>query len=117
MIRITWFVLRFIDIMKFKVEKKFSNWQLKSRQTLSCNNEIKKELTNNLSIVLDKNGLLHVKGRLQNSLLLYEIKFPVLLNKNGLIVRAIIFDCDRKVLHSGLKNTLNELRCNFWVEE
>ena len=57
-----------------------------------------------------------VKERLQNSLLPYETKFPILLNKNSLLVRAIIiFDCHRKVIPSGLKDTLNELRCNFWV--
>ena len=47
----------------------------------------------------------------------YETKFPILLNKNSLSVRAIIFDCHRKVLHSGLKDTLDELRCNFWVTQ
>ena len=70
---------------------------------------------NNFSVFLEKNGLLRVKGRLQNLLLSYEIKFRILFNKNSLLVRAIIFDCHREVLHSGLKNTLNELRCNFWV--
>ena len=32
-------------------------------------------------------------------------------------MRAIIFDCHRKVFHSGLKDTLNELRCNFRVTQ
>ena len=60
--------------------------------------------------------MLRVKERLQNSLLPYDTKFPILLNKNSLLVRAIIiFDCHRKVIPSGLKDTLNELRCNFWV--
>ena len=80
-------------------------------------NEIKVELANNLSVFLDKNGLLRVKGRLQNSLLAYETKFPILLNKNSSLVRATIFDCHRKILHSGLQDTLNELRCTFWVTE
>ena len=39
-----------------------------------CNNGIKKELANNLSVFLDKNGLLCVKGRVQNLLFSYEIK-------------------------------------------
>ena len=62
---------------------------------------------NNFSVFLEKNGLLRVKGRLQNLLLSYEIKFRILFNKNSLLVRAIIFDCHREVLHSGLNNTLN----------
>ena len=44
-----------------------------------------------------------------------ETKSPILLNRNNSLVKAMIFDCGRKVLHSGLKDTLNELRCNFWV--
>lgn len=77
------------------------------------NNEIKKELANNLNVFLDKNGLLHVTGRLQNPLLPYRTKFPILLNKHGLLVRVTIFDSHITVLHSGLMDTLNELRCNF----
>ena len=80
-------------------------------------NEIKAELANNLSVFLEKNGLLRVKGRLQNSLLAYETKFPILFNKNSSLVRATIFDCHRKVLHSGSQDTLNELRGNFWVTQ
>ena len=76
---------------------------------------IKAELANNLSVFLDKNSLLYVKGRLQNSLLPCETKSPILFNKNSSLVWTIIFDCHRKVLRSGLKDTLNELRCDFWV--
>ena len=47
----------------------------------------------------------------------YVTKFSILLNENSLLVRAIIFDCRRKVLHSGLKDTLNELRYNFWLTQ
>ena len=69
-----------------------------------------------LSVFVHKNGLHRVKERLQNSLLPYETKFPILLNKNSILVRAIIiFDCHRKVIPPGLKDTLNKLRCNFWV--
>ena len=58
-----------------------------------------------------------VKERLLNSLLPYETKVPILHNKNGLLVRVIIFDCHRKVLHYGITDILNELRCNFWVTQ
>ena len=129
LIRIMSLVLRFIDNGKLNVENKTGNLTvdeinraklllIKNEQKgfLSCN-EIKKELANNLSVFLDKNGLLHVKGGLKNSLLPHETKFPILLNKNSLLVRAIIFDFHRKVLHSGLKDTLNELRYNFWVTQ
>ena len=47
---------------------------------------IKAELANNLSVFLDKNSLLYVKGRLQNSLLPCETKSSILLNKNSSLV-------------------------------
>ena len=89
MIRIAPFVLRFIGNIKLKLENKtlaVGNLTLdeincakclliKSEQKgFLCNNGIKKELANNLSVFLDKNGLLCVKGRVQNLLLSYEIK-------------------------------------------
>ena len=46
-------------------------------------------------MILDKNGFLRVKARLQNSLLEYETKFPILLSKCNLLVRVIIFDTER----------------------
>ena len=89
MIRIAPFVLRFIGNIKLKLENKtlaVGNLTLdeincakclliKSEQKgFLCNNGIKKELANNLSVFLDKNGLLCVKGRVQNLLFSYEIK-------------------------------------------
>ena len=89
MIRIAPFVLRFIGNIKLKLENKtlaVGNLTLdeincakclliKSEEKgFLCNNGIKKELANNLSVFLDKNGLLCVKGRVQNLLFSYEIK-------------------------------------------
>ena len=111
LIRITSFVLRLIDNIKLKVENKTlvaGNLTLDEINRAKCllikneqkgflsSNRIKKELANDLSVFLDENGLLCVKGRLQYSLLPYETKFPILLNKV-----TIIFDCHKKVLHSG----------------
>ena len=49
-------------------------------------NEINTELANNFNLFLDKNGLLCVRGRLQNSLLPRETKFSILLNKNSSLI-------------------------------
>ena len=124
LITITSFVLRFIDNIKLRLENKtlvVGNLTLDEINCAKClyikrkqkgflsNNEMKKELANNF-VFLKKNGLLCVKGRLQDSLLPCKTKFPILRNRNSLLVRAINFDCHRKVLHSGFKDTVNELR-------
>lgn len=89
MIRIAPFVLRFIGNIKLKLENKtlaVGNLTLDEINCAKCllikseqkgflyNNGIKKELANNLSLFLDKNGLLCIKGRVQNLLFSYEIK-------------------------------------------
>ena len=89
MIRIASFVLRFIGNIKLKLENKtlaVGNLTLDEINCAKCllikseqkgflyNNGIKKELANNLSLFLDKNGLLCIKGRVQNLLFSYEIK-------------------------------------------
>ena len=99
LIRIMSFVWGFIDNIKLKLENKtlvVSNLILDEINRAKCllikneqkaflsNNDIKRKFANKLSVFLDNNGLLRVKGRLQNSLLPYKAKFPILLNKNGL---------------------------------
>ena len=89
MIRIAPIVLRFIGNIKLKLENKtlaVGNLTLDEINCAKCllikseqkgflyNNGIKKELANNLSLFLDKNGLLCIKGRVQNLLFSYEIK-------------------------------------------
>ena len=111
LIRITSFVLRLTDNIKLKVENKtlvVGNLTFDEINRAKCllikneqkgflsSTEIKKELANDLSVFLHANSLLRVKGRLQNSSLPYETKFSILLNKNSLLVRAIIFDFHRK---------------------
>ena len=67
----------------------------KTNKDFSSSYEIKEEVAYNFNMLLDKKGFLRVKARLQNSLLEYETKFPILLSKCYLLVRVIIFDTER----------------------
>ena len=58
---------------------------------------------------------MRVKGRLENSLLPYSCKYPILLNRDSYLTELIVLKCHLFVLHSSVKDTLNELRCNYWV--
>ena len=45
----------------------------------------------------------------------YSCKYPILLNRDSYLTELIILKCHLFVLHSGVKDTLNELRSNYWV--
>ena len=54
-------------------------------------------------------------GRIQNSLLPYSTKCPVLLPKKHYFTCLIILDCHEKVFHNKVNETLTQLRSEYWV--
>ena len=58
----------------------------------------------------DHFGWCFKKRRLKNSILSYKTKSTILLK-----IMATNFDCRRSLLHSGLKDTINDMTFNFWV--
>ncbi|GFS93130.1 uncharacterized protein NPIL_191231, partial [Nephila pilipes] len=68
-----------------------------------------------LSPFLSKNCLLLVKGRLQNVNLSSTLKHPIVLPSNHLLVKMIIYDAHEKVFHSGVSETLTQIREKYWI--
>ncbi|XP_036003015.1 uncharacterized protein LOC118566077 [Fundulus heteroclitus] len=68
-----------------------------------------------LDPILD-HGLLRVGGRLKNSTLCQELKYPIILPKDHHITALIISHFHAKICHQGRSQTLMEIRANgFWV--
>ena len=64
----------------------------------------------------DDEGILRVGGRLKNSEQPDQIKFPIILPKDGLVTQRIIEWYHKKIGHAGRTTTVNELRSNgYWV--
>ena len=55
-----------------------------------------------LGLYKDDSGVLRCSSRIQNSLLPYSTKCPVLLSKKHYITRLVILDCHEKVFHNKL---------------
>ena len=55
------------------------------------------------------------QGRLGNSDLDFEARTPIILPKQHTLTELIIVHCHDKVLHSGVRATLAELRAKYWV--
>ena len=59
--------------------------------------------------------LIKVKGRLQFSSLSENEKHPIIVRGNHWVVRAFILKCHEVVMHAGVNETLMEIRKSVWV--
>ena len=61
-------------------------------------------------------GLIRVGGRLKNSTLTFDLKYPILLPKRSHITRLIIAHCHSEIHHQGRGQTLNAVRNKgYWI--
>ncbi|XP_051803945.1 uncharacterized protein LOC127533924 [Acanthochromis polyacanthus] len=99
---------------------------IKDLQRQTYQNEIEtlskgKELSRNnkmyyLDVFLDKDNVLKVGGRLQNSSLPYSFKHPTIIPREHHIAKLIIAHCHKKVNHQGKGFTMNEIRSSgYWI--
>ena len=65
--------------------------------------------------LLDQEGVLRVGGRLENSLLHYQTKHPLLLPRDHHVSRLIIMDAHESVGHLGQEYVLACLRQKYWI--
>ncbi|XP_044171892.1 uncharacterized protein LOC122956294 [Acropora millepora] len=87
---------------------------LKSAQTELKKQHNFKQLEKELGIKTDRN-VLRCEGRLLNSDLEIDARKPVILPTKHPFTRLIIEECHQRVLHSGVRATLAELRSRVWV--
>ena len=73
-----------------------------------------KQLVGTFGLSEDCNGVLRCKGGLEYSDLPQDAKGPIILPKNHCSYLQIQ-QCHKRVLHSGVRGTLAELRSRFWV--
>ena len=64
----------------------------------------------------DDDGVLRCQGRIDNALSLpYSAKHPIILPSNSHLTTLYVRCAHARVLHNGVKETLTELRSQFWV--
>ena len=66
-------------------------------------------------LYLDDSQIWRCKGRLFNSSLPSHTKYPILLDKSHYLTFLIVQDAHRRVLHNGVRETLTEIRSQFWI--
>lgn len=99
-------IIKITQLIDFKLEIE----TLKHNKQLEATNKI-----NNLSPFLDADGVLRVGGRLQNSMLPYNEKHPMILSSTSHLTRLIIWNAHQNTLHGGNQITLAYTRRKFWI--
>ena len=64
---------------------------------------------------LDGEGIWRCGGRLSNADVPYSVKHPILLPRDHHFTLLIVRRAHERVLHNGVKDTLNEVRSKFWI--
>lgn len=72
------------------------------------------QLVSELGLVAN-DGILRCVGRLVNSDLEVDARRPVILPRDHAYTTMVIRDCHDRVLHSGVRATLAEMRSKYWV--
>lgn len=84
--------------------------QLKSGQTIKGDSKIK-----DLKPFLDENSLISVGGRLQHSDFSFREQHPWVLPTNHRYSELLVQYCHERVMHSGVRDTLVQVRERYWV--
>ncbi|XP_025996386.2 uncharacterized protein LOC113005268 [Solenopsis invicta] len=71
----------------------------------------------NLNPFLDEHGLIRVGGRLQMSTITFAQKHPILLPNRHWLTDRIIREIHENYYHTGILNTLYNLRQRFWLPD
>ena len=128
--RVTAWVKRFIN----NVRSSLSRCVVNASQVLSCEEMSKAEnawimenqrhlnkssryhqLESELNVFNDDCGIIRCKGRLSQAPIPDSAKFPVLLARNHRLAELIVIRTHIMLKHSGVKQTLTEIRQKYWI--
>ena len=85
---------------------------VKANQLRLLKSKTYEHLSKNLSLKFDKENIIRCYSRLENEI---ENKHPIMLSRNHDLTKLLVLKFHEKALHNGVKQTLNELRNEFWI--
>ena len=129
LIIVTFLDLKFVRIMKLLLKKETYSQDEWTDQNIAVTEtlwikEIQKSLSKNpkfdiwkkqIGIFTDHQGIMRCTGRLAKAELPTLVKHPILLEKDHHLPSLIVEDSHKRVMHSGVKSNLTELRARFWI--
>ena len=128
LLRTTGYVMAIVDRLKQKISHSHNDtWSLEESISRAESYLIKisqqqlvpiKEFhiwKHQFGLFVDHNGVWRSKGHLDNANIPETAKFPILLNSKHHFTLLVVQNCHVKVMHSGVKETLTELRSRYWL--
>ena len=126
LLRVTAYVLRFINNCRKHAEKKVGELEAEEIQrsetfwVILTQKEFKSErkfeqVSKQLRIYEDHKGVLRAQGRLEKAKLHINRIFPIVLPDRGHFIELLVRDAHFKVMHGGVNDTMAFLRERFWV--
>ena len=125
LLRVTAFVLRFVSNCRTKANRNLEklsvgeiaraeNMRINDMQSTISKNKMS-ELKCQLGSYKDEVGIINCKGRLGNSKLPFDSKYPILLPQEYYVTKVVALQCNENVFHAGTNETLAELRSKYRV--
>lgn len=106
-----------ITAIEMQKAKLFWEWSTQQKHFDKLLESQKKEFKfNEMNLFLDDDGIIRLKGRLQNAPLAFDTIFPKLLPENDHFTGLLIWNAHSKVNHLGVPSTLAELRKEYWIQ-
>ena len=111
LLNVTSHVLKFLEVLREDAEVL---WIRSAQQLMTCSPEFL-ILQKQLNLIEDEEGLWRCGGHLSNAEIRYDAKHPILLPRSHHLTLLIVRRAHQRVLHNGVKDTLNEVRSKFWI--
>lgn len=72
-------------------------------------------IVNQLNLFMDEQGVMRCRSRLRNSSVLDASITPILLPANHHFTMLVVAEAHKRVLHNGVRDTLNMVRQKYWI--
>ena len=128
LIKVTGLVLRFVRCLRARVTSSspasvqlLNDFeQAKLRWIRDCQSQLQDDgrfasWKRQLDLFEDESGVWRCGGRMAKSCLSLSAKNPILLDRSHHFAIMVVHDAHLRVLHNGVKETLTELRSQYWL--
>ena len=129
LLRVTAYVLRFVNNLKKRVQHlEPTVGPLTHDEINSAEMKLIKDIQypmskhanygkvkDSLNLFEDKENIIRCHGRMQESPLPYDTKFPILLPSDHSFTRLIVLQSHNQVMHNGVRETRTQVRSKYWI--
>ena len=102
-------------LVALEVREALLLWVRVNQQYLLEDDEYNQVVAYQLNCKMDAENVIRCYGKMKNANIPENVKAPIMLSKDHYLSKLLVEYSHLKVMHRGLKQTLNEFRSNYWV--